>query len=50
MHQNLKLYFLLIWLTVVAVLMPDKMVDFEHYFEDFPKAPDALKRKWNKEA
>jgi lipopolysaccharide/colanic/teichoic acid biosynthesis glycosyltransferase len=50
MHQNLKLYFLLIWLTVVAVLMPDKMVDFEHYFEDFPKAPDELRKRWNKKA
>ncbi len=45
-HQSLKLYFQLIWLTAVAVLMPEKMVDAESYFEDFPKAPEALKEKW----
>ena len=44
-HRNLKLYFQLIWLTVVAVLMPGRSIDFQKYFEDFPEAPEALKRK-----
>ncbi len=45
-HQSLKLYFQLIWLTVVAVFKPDKLVDFEKYFDDFPEAPRELKAKW----
>jgi lipopolysaccharide/colanic/teichoic acid biosynthesis glycosyltransferase len=45
-HQNIKLYFMLIWMTVVAVLFPEKINDFETYFDDFPQAPEALKKKW----
>ena len=47
-HQSLKLYFQLIWLTVVAVLMSDKMVNLEEYLKDFPKAPKILNDKWSR--
>ncbi len=45
-HQSLKLYFQLIWMTAVAVVMPEKIGDLEKYFEDFPEAPKVLKEKW----
>jgi len=41
-HQNIGLYFKLIWLTVVAVLAPDKKIDFEKMYDDFPKKPEKL--------
>jgi lipopolysaccharide/colanic/teichoic acid biosynthesis glycosyltransferase len=43
-HQNIGLYFKLIWLTVVAVLKPSEKIDFEKMYDDFPPMPDALKR------
>jgi len=42
-HQNIILYFKLIWLTVLAVVNPDKKIDFESMYSDFPKMPDKLK-------
>jgi len=42
-HQNIKLYFQLIWLTVIAVLSPDKQIEYHKLFDDFPPIPEVLK-------
>jgi len=41
-HQNIGLYFKLIWLTMVAVLSPSKKIDFEKMYDDFPIKPEEL--------
>ncbi len=41
-HQSIGLYFKLIWLTILAVLDPDKKIDFSSEYEDFPKPPKEL--------
>lgn len=41
-HQNIGLYFRLIWLTVLAVVKPDKMIRFDKMYENFPKMSNEL--------
>ena len=41
-HQNIGLYFKLIWLTVLAVLKPEKVIRFDKMYDDFPKMPKEL--------
>jgi len=41
-HQSINLYFKLIWLTVLAVLSPNALIDFEAMYDNFPKKPKAL--------
>jgi lipopolysaccharide/colanic/teichoic acid biosynthesis glycosyltransferase len=43
-HQGIGMYFKLIWMTVLAVLNSDATIDFEKMYDDFPTAPDALKK------
>ena len=43
-HQDIGLYFKLIWLTVVAVLKPEDSIDFEKMYDDFPPMPEDLKK------
>ena len=41
-HQSITVYFQLIWLTVMVVLSPDKVLNYEEQFEDFPLPPKEL--------
>jgi len=41
-HQSIILYFKLIWLTVLAVVSPNKIVTFDKIYPDFPKIPKEL--------
>jgi lipopolysaccharide/colanic/teichoic acid biosynthesis glycosyltransferase len=41
-HQNIGLYFKLIWLTILAVISPNTKIDFEKMYSDFPPMPKEL--------
>jgi len=43
-HQNIGLYFKLIWLTVLAVISPDKIIRFDEVYDDFPKMSKELEK------
>ncbi len=43
-HQNIGLYFKLIWLTVLAVLKPEKVIRFDKMYDDFPKMSKELEK------
>ncbi len=47
-HQNIGLYFKLIWLTIVAVVKPNKVIRFDEMYNDFPKMPDELEKLFEK--
>jgi lipopolysaccharide/colanic/teichoic acid biosynthesis glycosyltransferase len=42
-HQNIGLYFKLIWLTILAVISPSTKIDFEKMYSDFPPMPKELR-------
>ena len=42
-HQNIGLYFKLIWLTILAVISPSTKIDFEKIYSDFPPMPKELR-------
>ena len=42
-HKSLKLYFELIFITIIVVLFPDKF-DVYKYYKDLPKPPKELKK------
>ena len=46
-HQSIGLYFKLIWLTVLAVVSPDKIIRFDKIYPDFPKMPEELEKLMN---
>ena len=41
-HQNIALYLKLIYLTIVVVLKPNKVIRFDKIYADFPKMPKEL--------
>ncbi len=47
-HQNIGLYFKLIWLTVLAVVKPDKVITFDKMYKDFPQMPKELDELFSK--
>jgi len=42
-HQNIGMYFKLIWMTVLAVISPSTLINFEKMYSDFPKTPKELR-------
>ncbi len=47
-YQDIGLYFKLIWLTILAVIKPDKIIRFDKIYDNFPKMPKELEDLFNK--